>query len=846
MIDIKDLVKKYHSGQEEIIAANKVCLRFENSGFYIILGKSGCGKTTLLNVLAGLDDFDSGKVVIDGCDLKSYNESEFDEYHNIRIGIIFQQYNLLSDLNVYDNLRLVLELQEWEYKDAVREEYIRLRIEHILDLVGLPGFEKRRVNQLSGGEQQRIAIARTLLKNPNILFADEPTGNVDQKTGMQILELLKELSKDRLVIMVTHDKESAYRYGDHIVHMSDGSISKVDELDNRRYVFSFTLRNNEDRQTFHNLSINEMTKELERILYSCDNGTVVEISNLRKTAIDEENHSEKSDKTRMNNTTKRFSTWYKAQLAFAFLRKRRIRFLFTVVLTSLTMILMFFSLYIYFYNKEDVIVDYMKKKTPAILPIYTTAEYIDDFYVQRSIDIRKGSYFGSVIQNSFSGTSEIGRYLLDENLSAKDLKNFGMTTVVFLDDMNDLALEMEGVKPNSSDEIILTDYIANKLELKIGDEVEYSGCLFILSGIIKTDYSESNIDRKLNYGYSDEFFVFRCKYYYFSSYLLSDALNRIKLTDSLTLKSADFMNASKESDYLNSFMSLGSLSGLTEDDLKAGRFPIKTDEIVVSENYLRKHRQLPENAMDKQYQFKDIYADEYANFYSSYVNMYDYYPTGLKIVGVIEDESDGITKDVYIDDGVWNQVLSDYYLKYTGSYALFPTSGEYKKLVSLSKENDVFFDEPAVNNIYFFDKTIKSLKPILLIILIIVMAINFIMVGTFVNISISENRRNIGILRSLGVTMKDCTHIFNYEFYAIYVGSNIFATIVNILLVYKVNEFFSKGLKDVRYDIITFNLLICLIVALLEFLISYISVKIPIRKLSRQKPLEILADSDPS
>ena len=847
MIEVKELVKKYRSGDEEITATNNVTFTFQDKGFYIVLGKSGCGKTTLLNILAGLNGFDSGEVLVDKTDISGFNESQFDAYRNIRIGIIFQQYNLLPDMNVYDNLRLVLEMQEWDIPLSQRQAYIDEKIACILSQVGLSGFEKRRVNQLSGGEQQRIAIARTLLKNPDILFADEPTGNLDQKTGNAILDLLKSLSKNCLVIMVSHDRESAFKYGDYIINMSDGAISSIDKLENGRYTYSFSLAQDNEVKDFSSLSLSDVGKEVEKVLSACENGSVIEISKISKALVSDTDSVHETGNDRKNIKTKKLANRYKLQLAFGFLQKRRIRLLFTIVLTSLTIVLLFFSMYISFYNKEEVIVGYMEEHSPEILPVYTTASYMDDFFIERNNNLKSGYHYGSVTKNAFMDVSEIGRYLLEQSICNEDDDSFESATVFFLDDMEAINLPIEGHKPTSTKEIVLTDFIAGKLNLKIGDVVEYNGCCFALSGIIQTDYLEYRLERKINLGYSDEFFLFKCSYTYFAAYLLTDVLHDIKMTkDILTLESADFLSVSQESKYLSSYVSVGSQSNITKEDLILGRMPEKADEVVVSRIYLEEHSLQSESVLDKHYSFKDINEEKYKYYYSDKLNLFDYYPQGLTIVGVIEDENDGITKDVYMDDGIWNQVLSDYYLKYTGSYALFPTSGEYKKLVSLSRENNIFFDEPAVNNIYFFDKTIKSLKPILLVILMIIMAINFIMVGTFVNISISENRRNIGILRSLGVPMKECTHIFNYEFYAIYVGSILFATIMNFLFVCKVNEFFSKGLKDVRYDIITFNLLIYSIVALLEFLISYISVKIPIRKLSRQKPLEILADSDPS
>ena len=223
MIEVKELVKKYRSGDEEITATNNVTFTFQDKGFYIVLGKSGCGKTTLLNILAGLDGFDSGEVLIDKTDISGFNESQFDAYRNIRIGIIFQQYNLLPDMNVYDNLRLVLEMQEWDIPLSQRQAYIDEKIACILSQVGLSGFEKRRVNQLSGGEQQRIAIARAMVKDSNIILLDEPTSSLDKETSEEVLESLDNLTKDKTVIHVTHQPNLLKGYN-RIIQIKEGNL----------------------------------------------------------------------------------------------------------------------------------------------------------------------------------------------------------------------------------------------------------------------------------------------------------------------------------------------------------------------------------------------------------------------------------------------------------------------------------------------------------------------------------------------------------------------------------------------------------------------------------------------
>ncbi len=217
MLEIRDITKIYRSKTgEEVRALDGVSIQFPESGMVFLLGKSGSGKSTLLNVMGGLDSYDEGEFVIMGKSSKDFVGSDFDAYRNTFIGFIFQEYNVLDDFTVGANIGLALELQG---KKATNEA-----IEEILAKVDLVGYAHRKPNELSGGQKQRVAIARALVKDPQIIMADEPTGALDSNTGKQIFDALKELSKDKLVLIVSHDRDFAEKYADRIIELSDGRI----------------------------------------------------------------------------------------------------------------------------------------------------------------------------------------------------------------------------------------------------------------------------------------------------------------------------------------------------------------------------------------------------------------------------------------------------------------------------------------------------------------------------------------------------------------------------------------------------------------------------------------------
>jgi ABC-type lipoprotein export system ATPase subunit/ABC-type antimicrobial peptide transport system permease subunit len=245
MITIKGIHKYFNKGKRnELHVINNTTLTLNDTGLVAILGPSGCGKTTLLNAIGGLDKVNKGNIYINGKKITSKCNYKVDKIRNLNIGYIFQDYKLIDNMSVYDNVALVLTMIG--LKD---EKEIKKRVEYVLDKVGMLRFQKRPAGMLSGGERQRVGIARAIVKNPNIILADEPTGNLDSKNSLEIMKIIKAISKDRLVILVTHEQTLAKFYATRIIEVKDGTVisdkenNHADELDynidNRFYLKDF-------------------------------------------------------------------------------------------------------------------------------------------------------------------------------------------------------------------------------------------------------------------------------------------------------------------------------------------------------------------------------------------------------------------------------------------------------------------------------------------------------------------------------------------------------------------------------------------------------------------------------
>ena len=269
MLKLNNIKKNYETENESVKALKGISIEFRENEFVSILGPSGCGKTTLLNIIGGLDHYTSGDLIIDGISTKKYKDRDWDTYRNHRIGFVFQNYNLITHQSVLSNVELALTLS------GVDKQTRRKKAIAVLEKVGLKDQMHKKPNQMSGGQMQRVAIARALVNDPDILLADEPTGALDTKTSVQIMEILKEISKDRLIIMVTHNPELAKKYSTRIINLLDGEVtsdskpysSKKEEKEKIKEEKRKAKKTSMSFLTAMNLSLNNlMTKKGRTIL----------------------------------------------------------------------------------------------------------------------------------------------------------------------------------------------------------------------------------------------------------------------------------------------------------------------------------------------------------------------------------------------------------------------------------------------------------------------------------------------------------------------------------------------------------------------------------------------------
>ncbi len=325
MIELINVSKKYVTKAGDTNALNNVSIKFDDKGLVFIVGKSGCGKTTLLNVIGGLDSLDSGDIIIDGKKFSEFSPSDYDSYRNTLVGFVFQEYNLLSDYNIEKNIDIANELQG---KKAKEED-----IQKLLSTVEIGGYEKRKPYQLSGGQKQRASIARALIKNPKIVLADEPTGALDSATGVQVMSLLKELSKEKLIVVVSHEMEFAEKYADRIIRLVDGQV--VEDITQRDIEITDVVHEFEEElvvKAGSDLS-DEDTKKLAKAIKERKKINITEKICIKQKEKTKEIESQNSNKESIKFIHSKMKLKSVAGLGLKSLLSKPVRLIFTVLLS---------------------------------------------------------------------------------------------------------------------------------------------------------------------------------------------------------------------------------------------------------------------------------------------------------------------------------------------------------------------------------------------------------------------------------------------------------------------------------------------------------------------------------
>ena len=496
MLEVKNLTKIYKTkGGAAVNALDGVSVRFPEKGMVFLLGKSGSGKSTLLNVTGGLDSPTSGEIIVKGRSSKDFSQSDFDSYRNTFIGFIFQEYNILNEFTVEDNIALALELQgKPKDKKAIAE---------LLEQVDLVGYAKRKPNTLSGGQKQRIAIARALIKSPEIIMADEPTGALDSATGKQVFDTLKKLSLEKLVIVVSHDREFAEQYGDRIIKLKDGKIlsdvSKVNEKQNA-VSENVTVVGESTICVKDGKRLTQTDFDYIKAFLAKTDGSVMiangekEISDFKKASrITDDGEKETFKETDENAFPKKAYTEadskfirsklparHAMKIGVSGLKSKPLRLFFTVLLCSVAFILFGMVSTLSLYNSDSTFRQTLKDSSLTSISLEKEYQTHVTYYYGGTSDSYKNTNYARFTKEEAAayaetfGSDTFGAVAANVSINLQNTTSGYWVNRVncfaYLPENNTLRQKISGNYPTANNEVVISTYVADMiLECKIYD-----------------------------------------------------------------------------------------------------------------------------------------------------------------------------------------------------------------------------------------------------------------------------------------------------------------------------------------------------------------------------------------
>ena len=865
MLKLKDITKDYLSGDMKVQALKGINLEFRKSEFVSILGQSGCGKTTLLNIIGGLDRYTSGDLVINGKSTKTFKDRDWDAYRNYSVGFVFQNYNLIPHQTVLSNVELALTLSGVSKKERRKKAIMAL------EKVGLKDQIHKKPNQMSGGQMQRVAIARALVNDPDIILADEPTGALDTETSVQIMNILKEISENKLIIMVTHNPELAEKYSSRIVKILDGKII------NDSNPYTEEDRKNEDNiaktgktsmnyLTALSLSLNNLMTKKGRtfltafagsigiigiaLILSLSNGVQnyiqkvqedtlssypitiqeesVDISSMMTTLMEEESTQRDNEDGKvysrniMGNMLSTLSTKLKTNNLQEF--KKYIETEDTTIKNNSNAIQYSYNLDLNLY-KEDVS-DGIVQVNPSTVMKNIGMAPADD----------SESSSNSMMSMSF-GTTDVWRELIDNKdllLSQYDILAGKMPekfneVVLIVDENNEISdytLYSLGLKDQS-------ELKATMLSLQKGEEVE------------KKEIKEYSYDDLLNLRYK---VLLNTDYFSKANGIWVDRSNdedymKSKIQEAETVEVVGIIRAKKESNIQETSGEIGYTKLLTEyvinkvndsDIVKQQKenqniniftgLPFK-DETELSQ--IASSFDYNSLSPEQKAYMSNLSQEDLANLMSNYTKNNDAtYESVLETLGSVDLDKPYIIniypKDFEAKENITN-AIEEYNKKQTDN-------GNDENVITYSDLVGMLMSSVTV--------IVNMISYVLITFVSISLVVSSIMIGIITYISVLERTKEIGILRAIGASKKDISRVFNAETLIVGLAAGLIGIGVTLLLNIPINGII-KAVAGVS-GIASLPAIGGIILVLISIMLTVIAGLIPSKVASKKDPVEAL------
>lgn len=828
MLELKNITKVYKTSNLIQKALDKVSIKFRDNEFVSILGPSGSGKTTMLNIIGGLDRYTHGDLIINGISTKKYKDKDWDTYRNHKVGFVFQSYNLISHQTALSNVELSLTLS------GIGKKERRRRAKEALIKVGLKEHMHKKPSEMSGGQMQRVAIARALVNDPDILLADEPTGALDSKTSVQIMDLLKEIAKDRLVIMVTHNPELADKYSTRIVKLKDGMITDDSNPYKKEEKNKDSKIGNKTSMSFLTamlLSLNNLMTKKARTFLTAFAGSIgiIGIALILSLSNGVSNYIDEKEEEALSNypLTIEKNSMDMATMMMNMMKTKNKHYDDDVIRSNNVLNDLLSSFKVKVNNLKDfkTYLDNNKKIN----------KYANDIQYGYDLDINlytkdvDGNNLKVNPTNIYEDLGVISRFMQfsDNNNVFQELFD---SEKMLLDNYDLVA----GSLPHNYNEVVvmvdpnneISDYTLYALGLKSKSELE---------DMVKKSEEGKDVKSKLEeYNYDD---------------LLGLSYKLVLNSDYYILENGIWLDKSENDDYINNLLNdaetikvVGIIKSHEDTSLTTtgaiGYTKDLTDYVIDKINnsdIVKKQKENPDINIftNKRFDDVDITVDpsiymlseaEIKSYIENIMNTKGSYEDNLKKLGSI-DKSDPDTINIYPKD--------------------FKSKDEIVSIIDNYNNNKKESDKITyTDTVGMMMKSVTSIVNIISYVLIAFVAISLvvssIMIGIITYISVLERRKEIGILRAIGARKKDISRVFNAEAIIEGLAAGILGILVSLLLSFIGNIIVAHALKI--NNLMRLPFISALILILISVVLTYIAGLVPSRIASKKDPVIALRE----
>ena len=846
MLELKKITKTYLSGTNSVSALKGINLRFRETEFVSILGPSGCGKTTLLNIIGGLDKYTTGDLIINGKSTKDFKDRDWDTYRNHSIGFVFQNYNLIPHQTVLANVELALTLA------GINKKERRKRAIEALKNVGLEDQINKKPNQMSGGQMQRVAIARALVGNPDILLADEPTGALDTKTSIQIMELLKEIAKTKLVIMVTHNPDLAEKYSTRIIKLLDGQViddTKPYEKKENAEKKVKTGKTNMSFLTALSLSLNNLLTKKGRTILTAFAGSIgiIGIALILSLSSGMQNYINKVEEDTLSSypITLQETTLDTGELLNVAMDNNES-----------------------YENKNDNLIHSMNITNDMLHILSSGAKnnnleafksYIDEnqekfntyinaiqYSYNLDLNIYKENEDGYTQVNPDEILKKMGMDTMNEMSS---MFSGGLSTYSAFNEMldnKDLMLNqyeiLKGHLPEALNEVVLvvnkdnyiSDYTLYSIGLLDSDELVENYQAMLKGEEVKSiEEITYTYDELLNTKFK---VLLNTDYYQKENNLWIDKKNdevymNQKLNDALELKVVGIIKPKEETVSTNNYGEILYTKELTEyvinmiskSNIAIEQIANENINVFTGKEFSKEEFNIENLSPEEQAYLNSLSQAELAEVLKNYQeNASATYETNLEKLGIVNLDKPS-TINIYAKDfdskTALNNIISDY----------------NKESIETNKISYTDVIEVMMSGV---SSIIDIISTVLMGFVSISLVVSSIMIGIITYISVLERTKEIGILRSIGASKKDISRVFNAETLIIGASAGLLGILITILLNIPINLIISNltGVKTIAH----LPVIGAIILVIISILLTVIAGLIPAKMASKKDPVEAL------